>query len=117
MLGLVCFSLAYYWLRFYHGSITALALMSILCLSFSFSCVNAPDMLLSLLLLPEDKVGMATGLFSWARGIANPWCGVIRFFLEYRRSYWPSGWRTPRALDLPVTVGHDGAAEVLCGRG
>lgn len=104
VLGLACFSLAYYWLGSITAVATALALMSILCLrSFSFSCVNSPNMLLSLRTLPEDKVGMATGLFSVARGIAGT-LGVAlsASFLEYRRELhglWLAD--AQGALDLP----------------
>jgi len=78
--------------------------MSMLCLrSFSLSCVNAPNMLLSLRTLPEDQVGMATGLFSVARGIAGT-LGVAlsASFLEYRRELhglWLAD--AQGALDLP----------------
>lgn len=85
--GLACFSFVYYWLGSITAAATALAIMSMLCLrSFSFSCVNSPNMLLSLRTMPEDKVGMATGLFSVARGIAGT-LGVAlsASFLEYRR--------------------------------
>src|SRR4029434_5862236 len=79
--------LAYYWLGSITAVATALALMSILCLrSLSFSCVNAPNMLMSLRTLPEDKVGMATGLFSVARGIAGTvGVSLTASVLEYRR--------------------------------
>lgn len=86
--GLICFGIVYYWL----GSITVFAtatiIMGMLCLrSFSFSCVNSPNTLLSLRALPEDKVSMGTGLFSVARGIAGT-LGVAlsATFLEHRRA-------------------------------
>lgn len=85
--GLACFSLVYYWLGSISAAASAALLMSMFCLrSFSFSCVNAPNMLMSLRTLPEDKVGMATGLFSVARGIAGT-LGVAMSasFLEQRR--------------------------------
>jgi DHA2 family multidrug resistance protein len=87
VLGLACFSLVYYWLGSISAEASALALMSMFCLrSFSFSCVNAPNMLMSLRGLPEEKVPMATGLFSVARGIAGT-LGVAlsASFLEYQR--------------------------------
>ncbi len=126
LLGLACFSLVYYWL----GSITAVAtsvlLMGMFCLrSLSFSCVNSPNMLLSLRALPEEKVGMATGLFAVARGIAGTLgVAVTASFLEYRAGLhrlWigethsvfdlPSQWA---ATDLQrfLTTDGDGVAQV-----
>jgi EmrB/QacA subfamily drug resistance transporter len=87
-LGLACFALVYYYLGSISALATAGALMAMLCLrSFSFSCVNAPNMLLSLRSLPEDQVRMATGLFSVARGIAGT-LGVAlsATFIEHRRA-------------------------------
>jgi EmrB/QacA subfamily drug resistance transporter len=87
LLGLAGFSAVYYWLGSISAEATALALMTMFCLrSLSYSCVNSPNMLLSLRSLPEEQVGMATGLFSVARGIAGT-LGVAFFttFLEYRR--------------------------------
>lgn len=87
VLGLVFFSVVYYWLGAISAEATALALMMMFCLrSLSFSCVNAPNMLMSLRGLPEEQVSMATGLFSVARGIAGT-LGVAlsATFLEYRR--------------------------------
>lgn len=87
VVGLACFSFVYYWLGSITAVASALALMSMFCLrSFSFSCVNAPNMVLSLRTLPEAQVGMATGLFSVARGIAGT-LGVAlsASVLEYRR--------------------------------
>jgi len=87
VLGLCCFALVYYWLGSISALATAAALMTMLCLrSFSYSCVNSPNMLLSLRSLPEDKVRMATGLFSVARGIAGT-LGVAMSatFIEQRR--------------------------------
>lgn len=87
VLGLAGFSLVYYWLGSITAVATALALMSMFCLrSLSFSCVNSPNMLLSLRTLPEDKVGMATGLFSVARGVAGTLgVALTASLLEYRR--------------------------------
>ena len=87
VVGLALFSLVYYWLGSITTVATAVALMSMLCLrSFSFSCVNAPNMLLSLQTIPEAQVGMATGLFAVARGVAGT-LGVAlsASFVEYRR--------------------------------
>lgn len=87
VLGLAGFSVVYYWLGSISAEASAMALMTMFCLrSLSFSCVNSPNMLLSLRSLPEDKVGMATGLFAVARGIAGT-LGVAlsASFLEYRR--------------------------------
>jgi EmrB/QacA subfamily drug resistance transporter len=88
VLGLMCFGLVYFWL----GSISTMAtwtfLMGMLCLrSFSFSCVNSPNTLLTLRTLPDDKVGMATGLFAVARGISGT-LGVTlsTVFLEHQRA-------------------------------
>jgi EmrB/QacA subfamily drug resistance transporter len=88
VLGLACFSLVYYWLGSISVAATALALMAMFCLrSLSFSCVNSPNMLLSLRTLPEEQVGMATGLFSVARGIAGTLgVALTASFLEYRRA-------------------------------
>ncbi|MGE3538013.1 MAG: DHA2 family efflux MFS transporter permease subunit [Candidatus Tectimicrobiota bacterium] len=87
LLGLVGFSVVYYWLGSISAEATAVALMTMFCLrSLSYSCVNSPNMLLSLRSLPEDKVGMGTGLFSVARGIAGTLgVAVCASFLEYRR--------------------------------
>jgi MFS transporter, DHA2 family, multidrug resistance protein len=87
VLGLVGFGLVYYWLGSISAVATALALMTMFCLrSLSFSCVNSPNMLLSLRTLPEDQVGMATGLFSVARGIAGTLgVALTASVLEYRR--------------------------------
>jgi DHA2 family multidrug resistance protein len=87
VLGLGCFALVYYWLGSISALATATALMAMLCLrSFSFSCVNSPNMLLSLRSLPEDQVRMATGLFSVARGIAGTFgVAMSATFIEHRR--------------------------------
>lgn len=87
VLGLICFSFVYYWLGSISAVATTFALMSMFCLrSFSFSCVNSPNMLMSLRTLSEEQLPMATGLFSVARGIAGT-IGVAlsATFLEYRR--------------------------------
>jgi len=87
VLGLGCFALVYYWLGAISALATAAAIMGMLCLrSFSFSCVNSPNMLMSLQTLPEDRVRMATGLFSVARGVAGTFgVALSAAFLEHRR--------------------------------
>jgi sugar phosphate permease len=70
--GLVCFAIVYFWLGGISAVATATVIVAMLCLrSFSYACVNAPNMLMTLRTLPEDKVGMATGLFSVARSISG----------------------------------------------
>jgi DHA2 family multidrug resistance protein len=88
VLGLSCFALVYYWLGSISALATAAALMGMLCLrSFSFSCVNSPNMLMSLRSLPEDQVRMGTGLFSVARGIAGTFAVALSAtFIEHRRA-------------------------------
>jgi EmrB/QacA subfamily drug resistance transporter len=72
ILGLISFAFVYYWFGGISPVATAAALMGMLCLrSLSFSCVNAPNTLLSLRALPDEKVSMGTGLFSVTRGIAG----------------------------------------------
>ncbi len=88
VLGLICFAIVYFWL----GGITAVAtstvIMAMLCLrSFSFSCVNSPNTFMALQALPDEKVGMATGLFSVARGIAGTLgVALTASFLEQTRT-------------------------------
>jgi EmrB/QacA subfamily drug resistance transporter len=86
--GLICFSIVYYWLGSITVFATAMIIMSMLCLrSFSFSCVNSPNTLLTLRALPEDKVSMGSGLFSVARGIAGTLgVAISAAFLEHRRT-------------------------------
>lgn len=70
--GLVGFAVVYFWLGGISAVATSAVVVGMLCLrSFSYACVNAPNMLLTLRALPEDKVGMATGLFSVARSISG----------------------------------------------
>jgi DHA2 family multidrug resistance protein len=100
VLGLACFALVYYWLGSVSALATAVAIMGMLCLrSFSFSCVNAPNMLMSLRSLPEDPVRMATGLFSVVRGIAAPLAWRCRppSWNTGARSM-PCSWRRRRGL-------------------
>ena len=88
ILGLLGFAGVYYWFGGISPVATAAALMGMLCLrSVSFSCVNAPNTLLSLRALPDDKVSMGTGLFSVIRGIAGT-LGVAlsTTFLEQQRA-------------------------------
>ena len=70
--GLLSFALVYYWFGGISPVATTAVLMGMLCLrSFSFSCVNSPNTLMSLRALPDEKVSMGTGLFSVTRGIAD----------------------------------------------
>ena len=88
LVGLVCFAVVYFWLGSISPVATATALMGMLCLrSFSFSCVNSPNSLMTLQALPEDKVRMGTGLFGVSRGIAGT-LGVAlsAALLEHRRA-------------------------------
>lgn len=86
--GLICFAIVYYWLGGISAFATSTALIVMLSLrSFSFSCTNSPNTVLSLRTLPEEKLGMAMGLFAVARGIAGT-LGVAlsAAFLEQRRA-------------------------------
>ena len=86
--GLGCFSVVYFWLGGISPVATSALIMTMLCLrSFSFSCVNSPNTLMTLQTLPEDKLPMATGLFSVARGISGT-LGVAlsATFLEQQRA-------------------------------
>jgi DHA2 family multidrug resistance protein len=86
--GLGCFAVVYFWLGGLSPVATAALIMMMLCLrSFSFSCVNSPNTLMTLQTLPEEKVPMATGLFSVARGISGT-LGVAlsATFLEQQRA-------------------------------
>ncbi len=70
--GLVGFAIVYFWLGGISAVATSTRIVGMLCLrSFSYAWVNAPNMLMTLRTLPEDKVGMATGLFSMARSISG----------------------------------------------
>jgi DHA2 family multidrug resistance protein len=72
LLGLISFAVVYFWLGGISAVATSTVIMAMLCLrSFSFSCVNSPNTLMTLRALPEDKMGMGTGLFSVSRGIAG----------------------------------------------
>jgi DHA2 family multidrug resistance protein len=70
--GLVGFAIVYFWLGGISAVTTPAILVGMLCVrSFSYGWVNAPNMLMTLRTLPEDQVGMATGLFSVARSISG----------------------------------------------
>jgi DHA2 family multidrug resistance protein len=88
VLGLLCFALVYYWLGGISVFATATVIASMMCLrAFSYACVNSPNALLSLQALPEDQVGMGSGLFSVARGIAGTFgVAMSATFLEHRRT-------------------------------
>jgi EmrB/QacA subfamily drug resistance transporter len=88
LIGLVCFAFVYFWLGGISPVATSAVLMMMLCLrSFSFSCVNSPNSLMTLQALPDDKMSMGTGLFSVSRGIAGS-LGVAftATFLEQQRA-------------------------------
>jgi DHA2 family multidrug resistance protein len=88
LIGLVGFSFVYFWLGGVSPVATATLLMTMMCLrSFSFSCVNSPNSLMTLRALPEDKVSMGSGLFSVSRGIASTMSvALTASFLEYQRA-------------------------------
>jgi DHA2 family multidrug resistance protein len=120
MFGLICFALVYYWLGSISVFATATVIMGMLCLrSFSFSCVNSPNTLLTLRALPDDKVGMATGLFSVARGIAGT-LGVAlsATFLEHRRTLHALQYSQQQGLlDLPSQWALSGLQQTFEGVG
>jgi EmrB/QacA subfamily drug resistance transporter len=120
VLGLISFGLVYFWL----GSISTLAtstlIMAMLCLrSFSFSCVNSPNTLLTLRTLPEAKVGMATGLFSVARGISGTLGVTLSIvFLEHQRSLHTIALAEQQGgLELPAQWGLTALVETFMGLG
>jgi len=86
--GLVGFAFVYFWLGGVSPVATAALLMTMMCLrSFSFSCVNSPNSLMTLRALPEDKVPMGSGLFSVSRGIAGTVSvALTASFLERQRA-------------------------------
>ncbi|MCZ6876153.1 MAG: DHA2 family efflux MFS transporter permease subunit [bacterium] len=88
LIGLLCFAVVYFWLGGISPVATGAALMAMLCLrSFSFSCVNSPNTLMTLQALPADKVAMGTGLFSMSRGIAGTLgVALTTSFLEHQRA-------------------------------
>ena len=88
LIGLAGFAVVYFWLGGLSPVATAAALMVMLSLrSFSFSCVNSPNSLMTLRALPEDKVPMGSGLFSVSRGIAGTVSvALTAFFLEHQRA-------------------------------
>jgi DHA2 family multidrug resistance protein len=70
--GLVGFAIVYFWLGGISAVATSTLIVGLLCLrSFSYAWVNVPNMLMTPRTLPEDQVGMATGLFSVARSISG----------------------------------------------
>lgn len=88
LIGLVGFAFVYFWLGSLSPVATWVILMTMMCLrSFSFSCVNSPNSLMTLRALPEDKVPMGSGLFSVSRGIANTVSvALTASFLESQRA-------------------------------
>jgi len=88
LIGLVGFALVYFWLGGLSPVATSALIMTMMCLrSFSFSCVNSPNSLMTLQALPEEKVPMGSGLFSVSRGIASTVSvALTAFFLEHQRA-------------------------------
>ncbi len=88
LIGLVGFAFVYFWLGGLSPVATSAILMTMMCLrSFSFSCVNSPNSLMTLRALPEDKVPMGSGLFSVSRGIAGTVSvALTASFLENQRA-------------------------------
>jgi hypothetical protein len=88
LVGLVGFAFVYFWLGGLSPVATSALLMTMMCLrSFSFSCVNSPNSLMTLRALPEHQVPMGSGLFSVSRGIAGTVSVTLTAsFLEYRRA-------------------------------
>ncbi len=88
LIGLVGFAFVYFWLGSLSPVATAAILMTMMCLrSFSFSCVNSPNSLMTLRALPEEKVPMGSGLFSVSRGISGTVSvALTASFLENQRA-------------------------------
>jgi DHA2 family multidrug resistance protein len=88
LVGLAGFALVYFWLGGLSPVATAALIMTMMCLrSFSFSCVNSPNSLMTLRALPEDKLPMGSGLFFVSRGIASTVSvALTAFFLEHQRA-------------------------------
>jgi DHA2 family multidrug resistance protein len=88
LIGLVGFALVYFWLGGLSPVATSALIMTMMCLrSFSFSCVNSPNSLMTLQALPEAQVPMGSGLFSVSRGIASTVSvALTAFFLEHQRA-------------------------------
>ncbi len=124
LIGLVGFAVIYFWLGGLSPVATSAVIMTMMCLrSFSFSCVNSPNSLMTLGALPEDKVPMGSGLFAVSRGIAGTISiALTTTFLEHQRAMhaidlaqqqaWitlPSEW-TMSALHGAFTGAGDGMA-------
>lgn len=88
LIGLVGFAVIYFWLGSLSPVATSAIIMTMMCLrSFSFSCVNSPNSLMTLRALPEDKVPMGSGLFAVSRGIAGTISiALTTTFLEHQRA-------------------------------
>ncbi len=88
LIGLAGFAFVYFWLGGLSPVATSALLMTMMCLrSFSFSCVNSPNSLMTLRALPEEKVPMGSGLFSVSRGIASTISvALTASFLEHQRA-------------------------------
>lgn len=88
LIGLVGFGFVYFWLGGLSPVATSAIIMTMMCLrSFSFSCVNSPNSLMTLRALPEDQVGMGSGLFAVSRGIAGTVSiALTASFLEHQRA-------------------------------
>lgn len=88
LIGLIGFAVIYFWLGGLSPVATSAIIMTMMCLrSFSFSCVNSPNSLMTLGALPEDKVPMGSGLFAVSRGIAGTISiALTTTFLEHQRT-------------------------------
>jgi EmrB/QacA subfamily drug resistance transporter len=105
LIGLVGFAGVYFWLGGLSPVATSAVLMTMMCLrSFSFSCVNSPNSLMTLRALPEDKVPMGSGLFSVSRGIAGTVSVTLTAsFLEHQRAIHTIALAQQQAgIDLPA---------------
>ncbi len=120
LFGLACFAIVYFWLGGLSAVATSTIIVAMLCLrSFSYGCVNAPNMLMTLRTLPEEKVGMATGLFSVARSISGT-LGVAlsAMLLEQQRATHAIGLAQQQAaLDLPAQWTLTGLQQTFLGLG
>ena len=114
LVGLVGFAFVYFWLGGLSPVATSALLMTMMCLrSFSFSCVNSPNSLMTLRALPEHQVPMGSGLFSVSRGIAGTVSVTLTAsFLEYRRAIHAIDLAQQQAIltmpaDWTMTILHD----------